>query len=52
MLRHSFGLEAPAVAIEKAVKDAVASGTRTGDIAFGGKSVGTREMAAAVAARL
>jgi 3-isopropylmalate dehydrogenase len=52
MLRHSFGLEEPAKAIEKAVKAAVAGGARTGDIAFGGKSVGTREMADAVIAKL
>jgi 3-isopropylmalate dehydrogenase len=52
MLRHSFGLTEAAAAIEKAVKDAVASGTRTGDIAFGGASVGTKEMAAAIAGRL
>lgn len=52
MLRHSFGLEAPAVAIEKAVKAAVTSGTRTGDIAFGGPSVGTKDMAKAIVANL
>jgi 3-isopropylmalate dehydrogenase len=52
LLRHSFGLEAPAAAIEKAVRDTVTGGTRTGDIAFGQPSVGTREMGAAILARL
>jgi 3-isopropylmalate dehydrogenase len=52
MLRFSFGLEKPAARIEAAVKKAVTSGTRTGDIAFGGKSVGTRVMTDAVIANL
>ncbi len=52
MLRHSFGLEAAAANIERAVKTAVTSGVRTGDIAFGTPAVGTKEMAAAVIARL
>jgi 3-isopropylmalate dehydrogenase len=52
MLRFSFGLEGPAARIERAVKAAVTGGTRTGDIAFGGASVGTRAMADAVIARL
>ena len=52
MLRHSFGLEAAASNIETAVKAAVTGGTRTGDIAFGGRSVGTREMAQAIVDRL
>jgi len=52
LLRYSFGLEAPAAEIEKAVRDSVTTGTRTGDIAFGGKSVGTKEMGAAILARL
>ena len=34
------------------MKKAVVSGTRTADIAFGGKSVGTRAMADAVIANL
>jgi 3-isopropylmalate dehydrogenase len=34
------------------VKRAVTSGTRTGDIAFGGKSVGTRAMADAIITNL
>jgi 3-isopropylmalate dehydrogenase len=52
MLRHSFGLAGPADRIEAAVRKAVTSGTRTGDIAFGGPSVGTRQMADAVIAAL
>ncbi|MDB6126883.1 MAG: 3-isopropylmalate dehydrogenase [Verrucomicrobia bacterium] len=52
MLRYSFGLEKPAARIEAAVKRAVVSGTRTADIAFGGKSVGTRAMTDAIIAQL
>ncbi len=52
MLRYSFGLEAVATRIEAAVKSAVTSGTRTGDIAFGRTSVGTKAMADAIIARL
>jgi len=52
MLRYSFGLEQAAARIEAAVKAAVTGGTRTGDIAFGKPSVGTKAMADAVIARL
>ncbi len=52
MLRYSFGLEKPAARIEAAVRKAVTGGTRTGDIAFGGASVGTREMTNAIIAAL
>jgi 3-isopropylmalate dehydrogenase len=52
MLRFSFGLEATARRIETAVRTAVTGGTRTGDIAFGRPSVGTRAMADAVIAAL
>ncbi|MEZ5278566.1 MAG: 3-isopropylmalate dehydrogenase [Opitutaceae bacterium] len=52
MLRFSFGLNDLAARIEKAVRDAVVSGVRTGDIAFGGPAVGTVEMADAVIANL
>jgi 3-isopropylmalate dehydrogenase len=52
MLRYSFGLEAAAARLEAAVKRAVTGGTRTADIAFGGRSVGTRAMADAVIAAL
>lgn len=52
MLRFSFGLDAPARRIEAAVRKAVTGGVRTADIAFGGKSVGTRAMADAIIANL
>jgi 3-isopropylmalate dehydrogenase len=52
MLRFSFGLDKTALRIEAAVKKAVTGGTRTGDIAFGGKSVGTKAMADAIIAAL
>ena len=52
MLRYSFGLEKTAARIEAAVKQAVTGGARTADIAFGGKSVGTRAMTDAIIARL
>ena len=52
MLRHSFGLEKAAARIEAAVRKAVTGGTRTGDIAFGGPSVGTKAMSDAVIAAL
>jgi len=52
MLRYSFAMEATARRIEAAVKKAVTSGTRTGDIAFGKPSVGTIAMADAIIANL
>ncbi|MEO6567386.1 MAG: 3-isopropylmalate dehydrogenase [Opitutaceae bacterium] len=52
MLRFSFGLDQIATRIESAVKKAVTGGTRTGDIAFGGTSVGTKAMANAIIANL
>ena len=52
MLRHSFGLDAEASAIEAAVSKAISDGIRTGDIACGGPSVGTKAMGAAILARL
>lgn len=52
MLRYSFGLEQTALRIEAAVRRAVTGGVRTADIAFGGKSVGTREMTEAILAQL
>jgi 3-isopropylmalate dehydrogenase len=48
MLRFSFGLEAQASRIEQAVRTTVASGTRTGDIAFGSASVSTEAMTDAI----
>ena len=52
MLRHSFGLEAEAKAIELAVEKTVADGIRTADIAGGAKAVGTKAMGQAILARL
>jgi len=52
LLRHSFGLEAEARAIEAAVEKAIADGIRTADIAGGGPSVGTVAMGDAILARL
>lgn len=52
MLRHSFGEEEIAQNIERAVKQAVMDGFRTGDISFGKPSIGTKEMAAAIIERL
>ncbi len=49
MLRHSFKLEAEAVAIENAVKSVLEEGIRTADIATDGKNVvGTVEMGKAI----
>ena len=54
MLRHSFGLNEAAAAIESAVQHAIESGVRTGDIfsatESGARKVGTREMGDAIAA--
>jgi len=52
MLRYSFGLEDAAKAIENAVKQTIADGFRTGDIAAGAASLGTREMGDEIAKRL
>ncbi len=54
MLRHSFGLNDAAAAIEAAVTKAINAGNRTGDIfsasEYGARRVGTREMGDAIAA--
>ena len=54
MLRHSFGLNDAAAAIEAAVAKAIAAGNRTGDIfnpnETGAHKVGTREMGDAISA--
>ena len=51
MLRHTFGLDAEADAVESAVGDVLARGVRTADIAASGaEAVGTRAMGDAVAA--
>lgn len=53
LLRESFGLDAPAAAIEAAVARTLAAGLRTADIAAAGlPAVGTREMGRAIAAAL
>lgn len=55
LLRYSLGLEREAAAVERAVRDAIAAGYRTADIAGAGKGsrlVSTREMGAAVAERI
>jgi 3-isopropylmalate dehydrogenase len=54
MLRHSFGLNETATAIENAVAKAIESGNRTGDIfnptETGARKIGTQEMGDAIAA--
>ncbi len=52
MMRHSFGRDDTATAIEDAVRRAVCDGFRTADIAFGKKNVSTTEMTRAVIERL
>ena len=52
MLRYSFNQDEIASEIEKAVREAVCSGVRTGDIAFGKTPVSTDQMKQAVIDRL
>lgn len=53
MLRHSFGLEAEAKAIEDAVSETITKGVRTGDLARGEQTiVNTEGMTAAIIANL
>jgi 3-isopropylmalate dehydrogenase len=53
LLRYSFGLEAEAAAIEKAVQQTLAEGYRTGDIMSAGKTqVGGKRMGELVAQRI
>ncbi|HET7625383.1 MAG TPA: 3-isopropylmalate dehydrogenase [Verrucomicrobiae bacterium] len=56
MLRHSFGLNEAALAIERAVGNAIEAGNRTGDIfnpnEANARKVGTREMGDAIASAL
>ncbi len=52
MLRYSFGRNDAADAIEAAVRSVIAGGLRTRDIAAGGASVGTVEMAEAIAGQI
>ncbi len=48
MMRHSFGLETEALAIERAIKAAIGNGLRTFDLAGGGAHVSTAEMGDAI----
>jgi len=52
MLRHSFDLPEAASAVEQAVADAIATGTRTADICAGGRTASTGEAGDAVASRV
>ncbi len=52
MFRYTFSLEAEAKAIERAVKETLAAGIRTADIAAGGKTVGTVECTDEILRRL
>jgi 3-isopropylmalate dehydrogenase len=53
LLRYSLGLESEAVAIERAVEDAVSAGVRTADIAAPGQTpVGSHAAGSAVVERL
>jgi 3-isopropylmalate dehydrogenase len=56
MLRHSFGLNDAALAIENAVTKAIEAGNRTGDIfsanETGARKIGTREIGDAIAAAI
>ena len=53
LLRHSLGLEAEAVAVERAVADALAAGVRTADVAQrGAPAVGSRAAGTAVIERI
>jgi 3-isopropylmalate dehydrogenase len=56
MLRHSFGLNEAAAAIERAVAQAIAAGNRTGDIFNASepnaRKIGTREMGDAIASAI
>lgn len=49
LLRHSLKLESEAAAVETAVRDVLASGLRTADIARGDEHIGTQAMGDAVA---
>ena len=51
-LRYSFGMVALADQLEAAIAAVLDDGLRTGDIAQGGKSVGTEEMGAAILRKL
>jgi 3-isopropylmalate dehydrogenase len=49
MLRYSLGLEAEALAVERAIGEAIAAGARTADITTGKQSsISTAEMTAEI----
>jgi 3-isopropylmalate dehydrogenase len=52
LLRHSFGLDAEAAAVENAVEQTLLAGARTADVRGNGQALGCREMALRVAARI
>jgi 3-isopropylmalate dehydrogenase len=52
LLRYSFGLDAEAVAIERALEDTLMAGDRTADLRAGVATLGCREMGRRVAARI
>ena len=52
MLRHSLGLEAEALAVERAIAGAISDGARTADIAAGGPSLSTEAMTWEIIERL
>jgi 3-isopropylmalate dehydrogenase len=52
LLRHSLELHAEALAVEKAVQEAIAEGVRTADIAAGNKAATTVEAGDAVVAKI
>jgi 3-isopropylmalate dehydrogenase len=51
-LRYSFGMIELADRLDAAIADVLDDGLRTGDIAQGGKSIGTEEMGAAIRKKL
>ena len=52
LLRHSFGLEAEAGAIEQAIEATLTAGDRTADLLGASQALGCREMGRRVASRL
>ncbi len=52
LLRHALKLETEARAVEAAIEKVLVSGLKTADLAGSGPSVGTRQMAASIAAAI
>ena len=52
LLRHALNLPEQASRVEEAIETTLTRGVRTQDLAAGGTAVGTREMAAAIAAEV